>query len=70
MIIYYITHPSCRGEEFLDIKVDISKLRDNLLQYFLTLNITNYCPSPLREKGEFLRVEVRVRVMDTIEHSF
>ena len=53
----------------MDTEVNISKLHDNLLQYFLILNITNFCPSPLREKGGFLTVEIRVRVMDVIKHS-
>ena len=54
---------------FLNIKVDISKLHNNLLQYFLILNVTNYCPSPLGEKGGFLGFGIRVKVMDAIEHS-
>ena len=54
----------------LDTEVDISKLHDNLLQYFLILNVTNFFPSLLREKGGFLGVGIRVRVMDAIEHSF
>ena len=49
--------------------VDISKLHDNLLQYFLIINVTNFCLSPLGEKGEFLRSGVRVKVMDAIKHS-
>ena len=53
----------------MNIEVDISKLHDNLLQYFLILNVTNFCPFPLGEKGGFLRFGVRVRVMDAIEHS-
>ena len=53
----------------MNTEVDISKLHDNLLQYFLILNITNYCPSSLGEKGGFLRVGIKVRVMDTIEHN-
>ena len=53
----------------MDIEVDISKLHDNLLQYFLILNVTNYYPSPLREKGGFFRVGIRVKVMDAIENS-
>ena len=55
---------------FLDIEVNISKLHNNLLQYFLFLNDTNFCPSPLGEKGRFLRAGVRIRVIDTIEYSF
>ena len=54
---------------FFDTEVDISKLHDNLLQYVLIFNVTNYCPSPLGEKGGFLRVGVRVRVMDAIEYG-
>ena len=53
----------------LDTEVNISKLHDNLLQYFLVLNVTNFCPSPLREKGGFLRVGVRVRFIDAIKHN-
>ena len=53
----------------MDTEVDISKLHDNLLQYFLNLNVTNFYPSPLGEKGGFLRIGVRVRVMDAIKHS-
>ena len=53
----------------MDTEVDISKLHDNLLQYFLILNITNFRPSPLGEKGGFLRVGVKVRVMDMIKYS-
>ena len=53
----------------MDTEVDISKLHDNLLQYFLILNVTNFCPSPLGEKGGFLRVGVRVRVIDAIKYS-
>ena len=54
----------------MDTEIDISKLHDNLLQYFLILNVTNFCPFPLGEKGGFLRVGVRVRVIDAIKHSF
>ena len=54
---------------FLYTKVDISKPPDNLLQYFLILHVTNYCPFLLGEKGGFVRVVVRVKVMDAIEHS-
>ena len=53
----------------LDTEVDISKLHDNLLQYFLILNITNFCPSSFGEKGGFLRIGVRVRVMDAIKYN-
>ena len=53
----------------MDTEVDISKLYDNLLQYFLILNVINFCPSPLGEKDEFLRVGVRVRVIDAIKHN-
>ena len=53
----------------MNTEVDISKLHDNLLQYFLILDVTNYCPSPLKEKGEFLRVGVRVKVIDAIKHT-
>ena len=53
----------------MDTEVDISKPNDNLLQYFLILDVTNYCPSLLGEKGGFLRIGIRVRVMDAIEHS-
>ena len=53
----------------MDTEVDISKLHDNLLQYFLIFNVTNYYPSPLGKKGGFLRVGVKVRVMDAIEHN-
>ena len=53
----------------MDIEIDISKLHDNLLQYFLILNITNFCLSSLREKGGFLKVRVKVKVMDAIKHS-
>ena len=53
----------------MDTEVDISKLNDNLLQYFLILNVTNFCPSPLGEKGGFLKVEVKVRVIDAIKHN-
>ena len=54
---------------FLDTEVDILKLNDNLLQYFLIVNIINFCLSPLGEKGRFLRVGVRIRIMNVIEHS-
>ena len=54
---------------YLDTKVDISKLHDNLFQYFLILNVTNFCLSLLGGKGRFLRVGVRFRVMDAIKHS-
>ena len=69
MINYYITHSFCGGEDFLDTEVDISKLHDNLLQYFLILNVTNFYPSSLGKKGGFFRVGVRVRIIDAIEHS-
>ena len=54
---------------FLDTKIDISKLYNNLLQYFLILNVTNFCLSILGEKGRFVKIGVKVRVMDAIEHS-
>ena len=53
----------------MDTEVNISKLHNNLLQYFSILNVTNFCPSPHGEKGGFLRVGIRVRVMDAIKHS-
>ena len=53
----------------MDTEVDCLKLHDNLLQYFLILNDTNFYLSPFREKVGFLRVEVKVRVMDAIKHS-
>ncbi len=53
MITYYITHPSCRGE----------------LHKYLIFNDINFYPSPPGEKNRFVRVEVRVRVIDAIPLS-
>ena len=53
----------------MDTEVDISKLHDNLLKYFLIPNVITFYPSPPGEKGGFLRVLVRVKVMNAIEYS-
>ncbi len=49
-------------EDVFDTEVDSSKLHDNILHQYLILNDTNFCLFPLREKGGFLRVGVRIRV--------
>ncbi len=49
-------------EDVFDTGVNSSKLHDNILQEYLILNDTNFCPYPLREKGGFLRIGVRIRV--------
>ncbi len=46
--MYYIMHPSYRGE----------------LQKYLILNTTNFYPSLPGEKSGFVRVGIRVRVID------
>ena len=55
---------------FLDTEVDISKLYNDLLQYFLILNTTNFFLFPLKEKVGILKVRVRVKVIDMTEYSF
>ena len=50
MIIYYVMHPFCRGR----------------LRKYLNLNNTNFYPSSPRKKSGFVKVRVRVMVIDAM----
>ncbi len=64
VLIIIHTTPFYTTEDIFNTGVNSSKLHDNILYEYLIRNDINFYPSLLREKGGFLMVGVRVRVMD------
>ena len=52
----------------MDIKIDISKLHNNLLQYQILNNI-NFYLFLFEDKNTFLKVAIKVKVIDVIKHN-
>lgn len=51
-------------ENTFDTRINILKFHNNILYKYLILNNINFYPFLYGEKGEFFRVEIRIKIMD------